>query len=369
MPSDLVQNHLRHIAKQEAKFGTESEEVAVALNTLARLICEYEEPVDAVPYIERSIAIREALKGPESILPALDDWIKKDPGSFELIEPFLLKRLAIEADILGELDPRIADQCDGIAARYRGHRQWQEARTFLERSLAIREKLDGVDRAEVTATLDALVDVCLRSNDRESADRYLERCLEALERVFGSGSKEVAAALVSLAIVYANSGKLQKRGVKAAAIRKSSPMFATGLSIKEELFGADSLEVRKALEAMARSYLDCGEFSQAEPLLQRLLSIGERVYGNDAAALLWILVELAEGYAKKASARAEPLMKRGFEVMRVLLDARNPTWHLEMTDAPGNRTVLYSHGSPGLLERLIETSERVRRNLRRRWGG
>ncbi len=106
MPSDLVQNHLRHIAKQEAKFGTESEEVAIALNTLARLICQYEKPVDAVPYFERSIAIREALKGPESILSALDEWI--DKYGLELSEPFLLKRLAIEVGILGEVDPRIA---------------------------------------------------------------------------------------------------------------------------------------------------------------------------------------------------------------------------------------------------------------------
>ncbi|CAN7604272.1 tetratricopeptide repeat protein [Bradyrhizobium sp. LjRoot220] len=365
MPSDLVQNHLRHIAKQEAKFGADSEEVAVALNTLARLICQYQEAADAVPYFERSIAIREALKGPESILAALDDWI--DKNSFELTEPFLLKRLAIEAGILGEVDPRIADQCDGIAARYHDQKRWHEARTFLERSLAIRERLNGADSAEVAVALEALVEVCLRSRERELADQYLERCIKTLERLFGPSSGEVAAALVSLAVVYVNSSTLQHRGIKADAKSKSRPMIVRALSIKEDLFGPDSLEVRKALEATARSYLDCGEFSEAEPLLKRLLSISERVYGDDAAALLWILVELADGYAKKRSALAEPVMKRAFAVMRTLLDARNPTSHWEMTDAPGNRTILYSPRT-GLLERLIVASERVRSNLRRRWG-
>ena len=118
---------------------------------------------------------------------------------------------------------------------------------------------------------------------------------------------------------------------------------------------------------MARSYLACGEFWKAEPLLKRSLSITERVHGT-AAALLWILVELSEGYARKNSDQAGPLMQRSFEILRSFLDAKNPTCRYEISDAPEDRAALYSTGSLGLLERLVGASEMARGNLRRRWG-
>lgn len=127
-------NHLKHIAGLEAKFGPDSEEVAVALSTLVRLICEYEEPGDAVVYFERCMAIRAKLKGAAAILPDLDGWIsQKNPVNFKFVEPFILKRLEIKADTFGEIDKRVADECDGLALRYLYLKRFVEARALLER--------------------------------------------------------------------------------------------------------------------------------------------------------------------------------------------------------------------------------------------
>lgn len=362
-------NHLAHIAGLEAKFGRQSEEVAIALNTLARLICQYEEPADAVPYFERCLEIREALKGPAAILPYLDEWInQRNPVGFNVREPFILKRLAIKASTFGEIDSRVAAECDSLASTYSRLKRFAEAKPLLERSLAIKETINGVRSAEVAAALEALVDLCLHERERQQADQYLECCNEVSETVFGASSKEVARMLVSLAVAYVNSGHLQRRSVKSESLGKAQPMFERALAINEELFGPDSMEVQKALESMARAYLECGEFWKAEPPLKRLLSMCERIYGDDAAALLWILAELAQGYADERSGKAEPMLERSFDVLRKFLDAKRPTLKGAIADLPGNKEVLYSGSPAGLLEILVRASEKTRSNTRKRWG-
>jgi tetratricopeptide (TPR) repeat protein len=362
-------NHFAHIAKLEAKFGPHSEEVAVALRTLARLICQYEEPAGAVPYFERCMAIREALKGPAAILPDLDEWIEQtNPVGFTVREPFILKRLSIKAGLFGEADPRVADACDALASDYVHLSRFAEARPLLERSLAIREKLGGVHGAEVASVLETLVAVCLREGQREQADRYLERCNEAAEAAFGANSSGLARMLVSLAVARIDADRSQKHRVRSETVRQARPLFERAFAINEELFGPDSLELQKALEAIARACLACGAFWEAEPLLERLLSIGERTYGHDAAALLWILAELAHGYADERSGQAEPLLERSFDVLRKFLDAKRPTFSEAIADLPGNSEVLYGGNPEGLLEKLVQASETTRRNLRKRWG-
>jgi tetratricopeptide (TPR) repeat protein len=360
MPSHLVNNHLQHIAKQEAKFGADSEEVAVALKTLAKLVCQYEDPADALPYFERSIRIREALHGPESILKELDDWIDKNSRHFELIEPFLQKRLAIETAALGEIDPRIADECEAMAKRYRHHHRYSAARALLERSLAIRETNSGPESAEVAATLELLFEACLRSKQGDAADDHLERCIEIKEKVFGEDSEEVARTLLSLAAAYLNSGKLEAPRSRGGA-GKASPLFDRGLALMDALFGEESPEARKAVEAAARAYLAGGGFRQAQPLLNRLLSLNEKAYGEDAAELLWILTELAESHANHQSAMAEPLLKRSFAILRSFLDAKKAAYWESASS--------FSESPQGILERLVRASERNRSNLRERWGG
>lgn len=362
-------NHLVHIAKLEGKFGPDSEEVAVALKTLSRLICQYGEPADAVPYFERCIGIREARKGPASILPDLDEWIDQtNPVGFTVREPFIRKRLAIKASAFGELDPEVVEACDALASDYLHLERFAEARPLLERSLTIKEKLNGVHSAEVAAALEALVHVCLREGRHEQADRYRERCAEVAESVFGASSGELARMLVSLAVARIDAGRSQKKSARADSVRTARPLFARALSINEELFGPDSFQVQKALEAVARACLACGVFWEAEPLLQRLLSIGERIWGDDAAALLWILAELADGYASERSGQAEPMLERSFDVLRKFLDAKRPALRDAIADGPGNKEVLYSASPTGLLETLVRASETNRRNARKRWG-
>lgn len=75
MTSFYAPNHLQHIAKLEERFGAVSDEVAVALRSLVRVICQYEDPIEAIPFLERCLSIEEALHGPQVTLSDLNNWI------------------------------------------------------------------------------------------------------------------------------------------------------------------------------------------------------------------------------------------------------------------------------------------------------
>lgn len=365
----MVDKHLAHIAGLEAKFGAVSDEVAVALNTLARLICQYEEPADAIPYFSRCIAIREELNGPASILGDLDQWIDQQaPTSFRVREPFILKRLDIKTSLFGEFDPWVAEECDGLASTYVHLKRFSDAKPLLERSLAGKKRIDGEHTAEVAATLERLVDVCLHTGHRQLADQYLERCIKATEAVFGTHRREFGERLVSFAVMYTAASTSQRRSGKADMIQKALSMFERGLASIETIFGPDSFEVQKALEALSHACLEADAFGTAEPLLRRLLATTERTYGTDAAALLWILVELALGHGLAGSDRAEAFVERSFEVLKLLLAAKRPSYEGRIANLPGRKDVLYGRGQSGLLEKLLRAAEIVRGNIRRQWG-
>ena len=369
MTSHMLDKHLAHIAGLEARFGVVSEEVAVALDTLARLICQYEEPAEAIPYFSRCIAIREELRGPASILADLDKWIDQgNPVGFQVREPFIRKRLEIKTSLFGEFDPWVAEECDGLASTYAHLKRYSDARPLLERSLAAKKRIEGAQTAEVAATLERLVEVCLQMDDRDRAERYLERCIKATEAVFGPNRREFGDRLVALAVMYVGSCKSQRRPLNASMIQRALPMFERGLASIEKMHGPDSFEVQKTLEAMSHACLEADEFQRAEPLLRRLLATTERVYGRDAAALLWILVELALGYALGRSDRAEAFVERSFEILKLLLAAKRPSYEGRIANLPGRKDVLYGSGQSGLLEKLLRAAEIVRGNIRRQWG-
>lgn len=369
MASFYAESHLRHIAGLEQRHGTISDEVVTALRTLIKLILRSEDPVEAIPFLERCISIQESLHGPQSIMGDLDDWIGR-AGSidFKLVEPFQLRRLAIKTRLFGGHGPEAAGECEAIARRWASCGEYSRARAFLERRISILEKIHGCVSIEVATAVDTLAEIGARLKRWHDAETCLQRSLDLKEKLFGRRSEEVARTLLASAIVHANSCKLQRHGARFESLRKAVTALAAGLDIIEERFGPDSLEVQEALEAMILAYLDCGEFWNAEPLLKRLLEICERTYGDDAGALLWILAELAAGYARERVDEAEPVLERGFAVLRTFLDVGKPIFHRSIVNMAGNRNVLYGGRQKGVLETLVQASETLRGNLRKRWG-
>jgi len=361
MTSFYAPNHLKHIAGLEKRFGPVSDEVATGLRSLVRVICQHEDPVEAIPFLERCLALEEALHGSEATLSDLNTWIGQAGGvDFEDLEPLQLRRLAVKTEVFGETSEQVAAECQALAQRYGSNVPYRKARALLERSIAIKEKLHGADSVEVAEAVDLLAETSARLEKWKDVEADLQRSLELKEEIFGARSEQVARSLLAAAIVYANASKLQQSGTRHERIRKAVSAFDSGLNLLEERFGPDSFEVQNALEAMIRAYVECREFRRAEPLLKRLLAIREKAYGNDAPALLWILTELAKGYAEESVDEAEPMLERSVAMLRMLLDAKKPIFRPGIANLPGN--------GDGVLEQLVRASDRFRSNLRKRWG-
>ena len=237
MTSFYADNHLRHISKLEERFGPDSDEVAVALRTLVRLICRDEDPVDAIPFLERLVSIRQSLGEPQSILADIDDWIGATTGvDFTLVEPFQLQRLAVQVQIFGEASEEVADECGYLAHNYTHKGDYPHAKGFFERSITIKEAVYGASSPEVVSAIDKAAEAGSRLKQWQEAGRYLERNLELKRSIFGERSNEAAQALLMLAALHANASTFKKRGKKNRGLREADTCFLQGLSILEEHF-------------------------------------------------------------------------------------------------------------------------------------
>jgi tetratricopeptide (TPR) repeat protein len=337
-------------------------------STLWFQICRSGAPANALPYFDRSLTIREALHGPASLLPQLDQWInQKASVQFRHLEPFLLGRLEIMTKTWSPSDPRIADECEQMAARYLHRNDLSQAITFLERSRDIKTELHGADSDEARQTIQKLTDACLHAGERDLAHNYRERCISGAERAHGLESKEPAATLVAVGLATVAASKtLEQESIGGNMRRTAEPSFERALSIEEALFGTDGLEVQKTLAAAARAYLDCRDFPSAQPLLERLLDICERAYGKNAPALAWIMATLAQIYAYDRSPRAEPMLERCLAILRPFMDVRQPSLVTRVEDLSTNPHALYASNSSGLLETLIRTSQTIHNSTKKR---
>lgn len=163
MTSFYAPNHLRHIAELEKRFGPVSDEVVVGLRGLVRVICQYEDPIDAVPFLERCLSIEETLHGSRAILSDLNAWINHASRlDFEYIEPLQLRRLAVKTEVFGEASHEAAEECKAIAQRYASNGGYAKAREFMERCISIKEKIHGAISVEVADNVDLLAEMSAR---------------------------------------------------------------------------------------------------------------------------------------------------------------------------------------------------------------
>lgn len=55
-------------------------------------------------------------------------------------------------------------------------------------------------------------------------------------------------------------------------------------------------------------------------------------------------------------------------MLRTFLDGNRPRLLSDIAGLPGNREALYSRNNQGILETLVQASERDRSNIGKRWG-
>ncbi|HKV12209.1 MAG TPA: tetratricopeptide repeat protein, partial [Thermoanaerobaculia bacterium] len=220
---DEVALFRRALALSEARFGTESAEVAEATHGLGTALASRGRLVEAETLFKRSLALHERLFG------------DRDP------------RLA-----------RILHNLGGIAY-YRD--RTAEAEQYLKRALALREATLPPDDPDLAGSLEALGLLRQQQGRLAEAAELLERQVRIAAQVYGPGHPTYARTLYNLGLVKKDQGD-----VAAARTLLERALAITG----KTLAPGQPFHVM-ALAAVADLDFEEGRYAEAEPLYRQLL--------------------------------------------------------------------------------------------------
>jgi CHAT domain-containing protein/Tfp pilus assembly protein PilF len=264
---------------------------------------------EALPVMERALAIREKTLGPEDplVAEALNSLANLHiaKGDYVKAESLVQRALAIREKVLFAEHPDIAVSLTSAAVLYWRTGDYAKAEPLNQRVLAIREKVLGPEHASVAAPLNNLANLYWTKGDYAKAEPLYQRALAIWEKALGLEHPNVAMSLNNLANLYRNKGDFTK----------AEPLYQRALAIREKAQGPEHPDLAAPLNNLANVYRAKGEYARAEPLFRRALAISERALGPEHASVAIYVNNLADLYRDQGdSARAEPLFQRALAI-------------------------------------------------------
>lgn len=236
-------------------------------------------------------------------------------GKYDEAEEYVRKALAVaESDKQSEiLLARVLDAY-GEFSRQRG--RFEEAESFLDRSLAIKKKLEPDGGIETAHTLLNAARLYRVKGDVRKATEYVQRATIMQKRLLGEDSSVLTEAILELATIYEENGRSYQQAIEL--LEKYRPSI-------EKNFGEDSPRSAEFLRRLSNDYIHCNQYTRAQTVLERALAIDEGAYGKDspeAARDLNFLGTLNVQQGKYQE--AEPLFKKALVIVETKSGANHP---------------------------------------------
>ena len=224
-----IEPHLRAVT--ELAMQREGEQAVLLCNVLGNHLRNSANYLDARFYLERALAIDEALFG------------KDNPGT------------SLSLNDLGLVLSRI------------GHHE--AAKTYLERALRLFEKKKDFPNA--AASLDNLGQLSTAAGDYENARVYLKYALEIREQILGPEHPRTAVSLQSLGDLLAVQGNYAE----------AKDNYERALAIRERTPGKYSRATASSLSSIGALIEEQGNFAKAVDYREQALEIYDNLLGPD----------------------------------------------------------------------------------------
>src|SRR6266508_275806 len=239
----------------------------------------------------------------------------RDADKLDEALTFAERALEIRERLLGTEHPDVAASIDNLASIYTGNAEYVKAEPLYRRALAIREKALGKDHPETAKSLNNLAEVYRIQGKYLEAEPLYKRALEIQEKALGKDHLEIAESLNNLGALYYSQGKYVE----------TEPLFRRAFDIREKALGKDHSDTAQSLANLAVLYSEQGKVVEAEPLYKRALDIYEKALGKDHQDTDTNMNNLALFYRYQGKyAEAEPLHKRALEVWEKALGKDHP---------------------------------------------
>jgi tetratricopeptide (TPR) repeat protein len=202
----------RALAIDEATYGPNHPQVAIAMNNLGGVLRSLGDPEGAKTHFERALAIDEAAYGPDHPKVAICvnnlGGVLRVLGDLKGAKVHYERALAIDEAAYGPDHPKVAIRVNNLGGVLRALGDPAAARAHYERSLAIDEAAYGPDHPKVAIRVNNLGGVLRALGDPAAARAHYERALAIMEKVYGPSHPHVATIVNNLGGVLRALGDL-----------------------------------------------------------------------------------------------------------------------------------------------------------------
>jgi len=265
---------------------------------------------EALPLLEKSLALREAHFGKESpeVAESLSDAASLIEIDGKYAEAFALNKRALDIRIkkFGPESDKTAASLNNMGELLAKQNKWEESEEFFRRSLLIREKLHGSNHPDIATVLNNMANLYSRKGNLEEAEKHYKRALDIWTLNYGPVHPDVALCLNNLAQTYKKKGKLDE----------AETYYKRSLETKVTLYGNEHPSVATTLNNLGALYFSQKKYDEAFDYWTRSMAIMTRKFDPNSPSLGLAYNNLALVYkAKKEYGKAVENYTRALAVL------------------------------------------------------
>ncbi len=374
-------------------YGPDDLRVARAVLNIGVVADKTGDSKGALAAYQRVLAIHEKVYGPDSpkLEPALNtlESYYFQRKQYAAAEPLYLKDLAIRSKANGPASDEASQVLVQLATLSELRQDFDRQRRYLERALANVETTHGKGSVQAAAMLTRLGLNAAARNDTQGGISIYQRALAIYEAPPTANHSDAALCSNALAQFYSELGDfararpLYERALRhdeqagdqhgvainllnlgTLASKRGNParardLIQRALSQFETLDGPESADVGRALDGLASTYFEEGDYARAQALYERALRIAEK--GKDQLELVRALNALARAQSARAEyTRAEAGFQRARHILETsgMLDTKDGAMVLGNLAANYQDQGNYAAARP-LYERALQISEKA----------
>src|SRR5579871_2312151 len=226
-------------------------------------------------------------------------------AQYEEAETYLQRSVEIAESVYGTNGRTTADYLDGLACLYRVIDRREDAERLHARTLQIVEEVEGPESADTATKLHNMALLYLQYEEYTKAEALFVRALAIYEQQPAPDHLLIATTLTQLAGVYRMQG----------CFDKAEPYCLRALETYERLLEPDHVDIATGCNNLALLYLTMGRYADAEALYLRALQINERVRGKEHPETGTVILGLAKvRWKQRRIAEADALFQRAIQI-------------------------------------------------------
>ncbi|XP_010266592.1 PREDICTED: uncharacterized protein LOC104604058 [Nelumbo nucifera] len=295
-------------------------ELAMSLHVVAAIYCSLGQFEEAIPVLERAIAVPDVARGSDHALAAFSGYMQLGDthsmlGQLDRSIACYSAGLKIQIETLGESDPRVAETCRYLAEAHVQAMQFDEAENLCKKTLDIHQEHSEPASLEEAADRRLMALVCEAKGDYESALEHL--VLASMAMIANGNDNEVAAIDVSIGDIYMSLSRFDEAVFS----------YQKALTVFKSTKGDNHPSVASVFVRLADLYYKTGKIRESKSYCESALRIYTKpVPGTTAEEISSGLTEVSAIY----EAVNEP-----DEALKLLQKAMNL-----LEDTPGQRSTI-----------------------------